>query len=165
MDKHTGERRSYWIETAPPGNLHPSQAADVTVDVAVIGARIAGLSIAWEVARSGRSVADLEADRIAAGVTGHTTAKLTALHTFVHDRLRRTRDIEAAKLYGRSQTEVIHHAAAIVEELGIECDWEDTAAFTYAAAAQKIEDLRVQLARAEDFAATLRTRLEHTTRS
>jgi glycine/D-amino acid oxidase-like deaminating enzyme len=90
--------------------------------VAVIGAGIAGLSVALEVARSGRSVADLEADRIAAGVTGHTTAKLTALHTLVYDRLRRTRDIEAAKLYGRSQTEAIHHAAAIVEELGIECD-------------------------------------------
>ncbi|MCX4393223.1 MULTISPECIES: MerR family transcriptional regulator [Streptomyces] len=29
------------------------------------------------------------------------------------------------------------------------------------AAAQKIEDLRVQLARAEDFATTLRTRLDH----
>jgi DNA-binding transcriptional MerR regulator len=32
------------------------------------------------------------------------------------------------------------------------------------AAAQKIQDLRVQLARAEDFAATLRARLEQTTR-
>lgn len=31
-------------------------------------------------------------------------------------------------------------------------------------AAKKIEDLRVQLARAEDFAPTLRTRLEQTTR-
>ncbi|WP_326725650.1 MerR family transcriptional regulator [Streptomyces sp. NBC_00243] len=33
------------------------------------------------------------------------------------------------------------------------------------AAAQKIEDLRVQLARAEDFAATLHTRLDHATPS
>ncbi|MFG2784713.1 FAD-dependent oxidoreductase [Streptomyces prunicolor] len=144
MDKHTGEHRSYWIETAPPGKPHPAPVADVTVDVAVIGAGIAGLSTAWEVARSGRSVAVLEADRIAAGVTGHTTAKLTALHTLVYDKLRRTRDIEAAKLYGRSQTEAIHHAAEIVDELGIECDWEDTAAFTYTQDAAAVAGLQAE---------------------
>ncbi len=144
MDKHTGEHRSYWIETAPLGPLHPAPAADVTVDVAVIGAGIAGLSTAWEVARSGRSVAVLEADRIAAGVTGHTTAKLTALHTLVYDKLRRTRDIEAAKLYARSQTEAIQHAAEIVEELGIACDWEDTAAFTYAQDPAAVGELRAE---------------------
>lgn len=45
--------------------------------------------------------------------------------------------------------------AALLERVGA---YERTAA-------KKIEDLRVQLARAEDFAATLRARLEHTTRS
>jgi glycine/D-amino acid oxidase-like deaminating enzyme/nitrite reductase/ring-hydroxylating ferredoxin subunit len=144
MDNNAGEQMSYWMETAPPGSLHPPLDTDVTVDVAVIGAGIAGLSAAWELARSGRSVAVLEADRIAAGVTGHTTAKLSALHTLIYDRLRRTRGSEGAKLYARSQTEAIQHAAAVADELGIDCDWEDTEAFTYAQEGARVDELRAE---------------------
>ncbi|MFD4550570.1 FAD-dependent oxidoreductase [Streptomyces sp. NPDC058466] len=144
MNNYADDQQSYWIETAPPGTLHPPLGSDLTVDVAVVGAGIAGLSTAWELARSGRSVAVLEAGRIATGVTGHTTAKLTALHTLVYDRLRRTRSAEAAKLYARSQTEAIRRAAEIIDELGIDCDWEDTAAYTYARDPAAVEELRAE---------------------
>ncbi|MFC9847972.1 FAD-dependent oxidoreductase [Streptomyces sp. NPDC060223] len=144
MDKAMGEHGSYWIETAPTGPPHPPATADLTVDVAVVGAGIAGLSAAWELARSGRSVAVLEADRIAVGVTGHTTAKLTALHTLIYDRLRHTRGAEAAKLYGRSQLEAIEHAAAIVRELDIDCDWEEKAAFTYTQDTGAVDQLKAE---------------------
>ncbi|MBC9729854.1 FAD-dependent oxidoreductase [Streptomyces sp. TRM68367] len=124
--------RSYWLDTAPPGDLAPAPESDLTVDVAVVGAGIAGLSTAWELSRHGREVAVLEADRLAAGVTGHTTAKLSALHTLVYDHLRRTRGSEGARLYARSQTEAIRRAAEITAGLGIDCDWEETAAYTFA---------------------------------
>ncbi|MEU6254494.1 FAD-dependent oxidoreductase [Streptomyces sp. NPDC047043] len=132
MNTFAAEQGSYWIETAPQGDPHPSLDRDLTVDVAVIGAGIAGLSTAWELARTGRGVALLEAGRVAAGVTGHTTAKLTVLHTLVYERLRRIRGPEAAQLYAQSQTEAVRRAAELVEELGIDCDWEERAAYTYA---------------------------------
>jgi glycine/D-amino acid oxidase-like deaminating enzyme len=142
-EEHTRpEQRSYWIESAPHEGEHPAPAGDLVVDVAVVGAGIAGISTAWELARRGRRVALLEADRVAAGVTGHTTAKVTALHTLVYDRLRRTRGAEAAALYARSQSEAIRHAAAVVEELGIACDWEDAAAYTYAEDEGRVAELR-----------------------
>ncbi|MEU1039472.1 FAD-dependent oxidoreductase [Streptomyces sp. NPDC005551] len=143
MKTHADQQKSYWIDSAPAADLPPLDA-DITVDVAVIGAGIAGLSTAWELARRGRSVAVLEADRIAAGVTGHTTAKLTALHTMIYARLRHTRGPEGAKLYARSQTEAIRHAAAVVDELGIDCDWEDTAAYTFAHDPSGIADLKAE---------------------
>ncbi|WP_435810310.1 hypothetical protein [Streptomyces mirabilis] len=59
---------------------------------------------AWELARQEREVAVLEAGRLSAGVTAHTTAKLTALHTLVYDHLRRTRGPEGARLYGAIQS-------------------------------------------------------------
>ena len=130
MTETAGIRGSYWMDTAP-GEPFPALDTDVSVDVAVVGAGIAGLSTAWELARAGRSVAVLEADRVAAGVTGHTTAKLSAQHTLIYDRLRRTRGRQAAHLYARSQTEAIEHAAALVDELHIDCDWERASAFTY----------------------------------
>ncbi|WP_435846626.1 FAD-dependent oxidoreductase [Streptomyces chrestomyceticus] len=42
------------------------------------------MSTAWELARAGHRVAVLEADRIAAGVSGYTTAKVSVLHTLVY---------------------------------------------------------------------------------
>ncbi|WP_217145210.1 FAD-dependent oxidoreductase [Streptomyces sp. AC627_RSS907] len=141
---------SYWLQTAPGGAPRPALAEDIGVDVVVIGAGIAGLSTAWELARAGRSVAVLEAGRVAAGVTGYTSAKLTALHTLVYDRLRRTRGPEAARLYARSQTEAIEHAAGIVDELGIDCDWETRSAYTYVRGADRVDELRAEAAAAKE---------------
>ncbi|MGW5478417.1 FAD-dependent oxidoreductase [Streptomyces sp. NPDC004008] len=143
MTEHTGAQASYWIETAP-GLPRPALTEELTVDVAVIGAGMAGLSTAWEVAQGGRSVAVLEAGRLAGGVTGHTTAKLTALHTLVYQRLRRTRGAEGAQLYARSQTEALGRAAELAERLGIDCDWETAPAYTYTSDPDRVPALRAE---------------------
>ncbi|MFG3204208.1 FAD-dependent oxidoreductase [Streptomyces sp. NPDC048192] len=134
---------SYWLRTAP-GPDRPALSEDIDVDVAVVGAGIAGLSTAYELARAGLGVAVLEAGRVAAGVTGYTTAKLTAQHTLVYDRLRRTRGPEGARLYARSQSEAIEHAAALVDELGIDCEWETRDAYTYVRGRARVDELRAE---------------------
>lgn len=127
-----GSAESYWMATAPaPAPSHPALDSDLTVDIAVIGGGIAGLSTAWELMEAGRSVAVLEADRLAAGVTGYTTAKVSALHTLVYDRLRRTRGAEGARLYARSQQEAVERVAEVAAALRVDCDLERLPAFTY----------------------------------
>ncbi|MGC3000749.1 FAD-dependent oxidoreductase [Streptomyces sp. G35A] len=140
---------SYWLQTAPDGG-HAALTDDLEVEVAVIGGGIAGLCTAWELARAGRSVAVLEAGRIAAGVTGHTTAKVSALHTLIYDKLRRTRGPEGARLYARSQSEAIERAAGIVRELGIDCDWERRSSYTYVRDAGRVEELRAEASAARE---------------
>ncbi|MFJ5774388.1 FAD-dependent oxidoreductase [Streptomyces sp. NPDC093094] len=135
---------SYWLETAPGGEPAPPPSRDLAVDVAVVGGGMAGLSTAWELVRRGHEVAVLEAGRIAGGVTGRTTAKLTALHTLVYDRLRRTRGREGARLYAHSQSAAIRRAAETVEEVGIECAWEEAAACTYAEDPRHVPQLRAE---------------------
>ncbi|MEU6770458.1 FAD-dependent oxidoreductase [Streptomyces sp. NPDC046759] len=143
MQKQRKVTDSYWLRTAP-GPAHPTLGEDLDVDVAVVGAGIAGLSTAHELARAGLRVAVLEAARAAAGVTGYTTAKLTAQHTLVYDRLRRTRGPEGARLYARSQSEAIAHAAALVEELGIDCEWETRDAYTYVRDPSRVDEMRAE---------------------
>ncbi|MCS0602185.1 FAD-dependent oxidoreductase [Streptomyces sp. LP11] len=134
---------SYWLRTAP-GPSHPALTEDTDADVAVVGAGIAGLSTAHELARTGLRVVVLEAGRVAAGVTGYTTAKLTAQHTLVYDRLRRTRGPEGARLYARSQSEAIEHAAGLVAGLGIDCEWETRDAYTFVRDPERADELRAE---------------------
>ncbi|MFD7517380.1 FAD-dependent oxidoreductase [Streptomyces niveus] len=156
----TGQDESFWMATAGTTG-HPSLNEDITVDVVVVGGGIAGLSTAWELVGAGRTVAVLEADRIAAGVTGYTTAKVSALHTLVYDRLRRTRNKHAARLYALSQQGAVERVAEIVASLGIDCDLERVPAYTYGTDPAAVPGLKAE-AEAAGTAGLAATYVEHT---
>ncbi|MFJ6694813.1 FAD-dependent oxidoreductase [Streptomyces sp. NPDC091272] len=144
-----GRDESYWMATSPPTGL-PAISADLETDVVVVGGGIAGLSTAWELVRTGLRVVVLEADRIAAGVTGHTTAKVSALHGLVYDRLLSTRGPEAARLYARSQQGAVERIAAVADELGVDCGWERRPAYTYSLLPENRAALRAEAAAARE---------------
>jgi glycine/D-amino acid oxidase-like deaminating enzyme/nitrite reductase/ring-hydroxylating ferredoxin subunit len=144
MANVSGRAESYWMDSTEP-TAYPPLRGDIEVDVAVIGGGIAGLCTAWELARAGRRVAVCEADRIVAGTTGYTTAKLTAQHGLVYDRLRSSLGADTASWYARSQLNAIERVAAVVAELGIDCDLERLPAFTYVTAVEQVEQVRAEV--------------------
>jgi glycine/D-amino acid oxidase-like deaminating enzyme/nitrite reductase/ring-hydroxylating ferredoxin subunit len=114
----------------------------LTTDVAVIGAGIAGLTTALELLRARKDVVVIEADRIGHGVTGHSTAKVTALQGLVYARLQNSLGEDAARAYAAANQAGIQKIASLVEELDIECDFERQAAYTFTRDEDFLNDVR-----------------------
>ncbi|AOT57344.1 MULTISPECIES: FAD-dependent oxidoreductase [Streptomyces] len=134
---------SLWMEY-DPGPARPALEGAAEAEVAVVGGGVAGLCTAWELARAGHRVVLLEADRIATGVTGHTTAKLSALHGRVYAEVRSVHGARAARLYAHSQQLAVERVAEVSEELGIDCDLERLPAFTYTEDPGQVDALRAE---------------------
>ncbi|MGH3363170.1 MAG: FAD-dependent oxidoreductase [Nocardioidaceae bacterium] len=132
---------SYWMVSAETP-VYPELTDDITVDVAVVGAGIAGISVAAEIARTGRSVALLEAERIAAGVTGGTTAKVSVLHGAIYHHLAQKLGEDTAEAYATSQTLAMEHVAETARRLDIDCDLERQPAFVWTESEKDVEMLR-----------------------
>ena len=94
-------RVSFWLASAPRfGRLEGRCEADV----AVAGAGIVGLTAALLLTEAGKDVLVVEADRIAARVSGYTSAKVTAGHGLIYSHLEGAFDSETARFYAESQT-------------------------------------------------------------
>ncbi|MFM9372697.1 FAD-dependent oxidoreductase [Streptomyces sp. Da 82-17] len=138
---------SYWMVTAS-GPHHPPPGADLEADVAVIGGGIAGLCTAWDLVSAGLDVVVLEADRIAAGVSGHTTAKMTSAHGLKYARLEAEHGAEEARLYALSQQEAVERTVTLCAELGIDADLERAPAVTYLRDPDRLVELKQEAAAA-----------------
>jgi glycine/D-amino acid oxidase-like deaminating enzyme/nitrite reductase/ring-hydroxylating ferredoxin subunit len=100
---------------------HPTLEEDLEVEVAVVGAGIAGISVAWELMRSGHHVAVLDRDRVGAGVSGHSTGKVSALQGLRYSGLEHRLGARVAASYAASQLLAMRELGAIVEHVKAEC--------------------------------------------
>ena len=123
---------SVWIGTGPELPGHPELDGDVRADVAVLGGGIVGITTALLLAEAGARVVVLEADRLANGVTGHTTAKVTSQHGLIYSRLRSRFGAEGARAYAQANEAALDWIAGRVEQDGIDCDFRRRPAYAYA---------------------------------
>jgi glycine/D-amino acid oxidase-like deaminating enzyme len=133
-----------WLATTERSDYAPLDG-DATVDVAVIGGGIAGLTTALRLKEEGKRVAVLEAGRIVEGVTAYTTAKVTSLHGLIYDHLARSFDEETARLYAQANQAALGLIARNVDRYRIDCDFERAAAYTYTTKAEEVEQIRAEV--------------------
>jgi glycine/D-amino acid oxidase-like deaminating enzyme/nitrite reductase/ring-hydroxylating ferredoxin subunit len=140
---------SYWVATTPETDFPSYPGGGLKVDVAVLGAGITGLTTALLLQQAGASVAVVEAGRVACGVTGYTTAKVTSLHGLTYAKLTSTFGAEGARIYGEANQAGLELIARLVQQLGIDCDFERLPAFTYTEDPQRVSAIEEEVEAAQ----------------
>ncbi len=141
--------RCYWTETAREAPGHSSLRGDTRVDVAVIGGGIVGVMAARLLKDRGHTVAVVEAGRVGHGVTGRSTAKVTAQHALFLQRIEGQHGSEIARAYAEANRAGVALIADLVRHHGLACDLEPADSFVYATTPEGIEQLEAERAAAE----------------
>lgn len=122
MDTHAGSSTSIWMATASRPEF-PPLTTNVSADVCIVGAGIAGLSTAYRLACAGRSVVLLDDGPIAAGETERTTAHLTSVLDERYFELERRQGPREARLAAESHRAAIAAIEQTVQAERIDCDF------------------------------------------
>lgn len=135
------EPESYWIASTDTTD-YPALEEDISVDVAIIGGGITGITAGYLLKKEGLKVAIVEANRIACGTTGHTTAKITSQHDLIYDKMISQIGIEKAKQYAESNEKAIQLIAKIIEKNNIDCDFKWQNAYVYTQSDDYVEQIK-----------------------
>jgi glycine/D-amino acid oxidase-like deaminating enzyme/nitrite reductase/ring-hydroxylating ferredoxin subunit len=121
---------SCWMATFQP-RCRPALREDISVDVCVIGAGIAGLSVAYQLAKQGRTVAVLDDGPVGGGMSAFTTAHLVNALDDRYYTLERLHGEQGSRLAAASHTAAIDSIEAIVNEEGIACDFRRVTGYLF----------------------------------
>ncbi len=140
------ESASLWAESVNrrTGDPLPGQA-----EVVVAGAGIAGVTTALLLRRSGREVVLIDAGHVGDGVTGGTTAKVTAQHGMKYATLEDRHGIETARLYASGQQAALDFIRREAEALGADVDLSARPSYVYTDDRDRIAQLEGEAGAAE----------------
>lgn len=122
MKTDNGRTQSFWMTTTADQDRE-SLSEDCEADVCVVGAGIAGLSVAYHLTQAGKTVTVLDDGPVGGGETCRTTAHLvTALDDRYFD-LEKFHGKEGARLAAESHAAAADRAEEIITEEKIDCSW------------------------------------------
>src|SRR5262245_61202924 len=122
MKSDGGKTDSIWTATADVPQ-YPALSENLTTNVCVVGAGIAGMTTAYLLAREGKSVVVLDDGPIAGGESGRTTAHLSFAIDDRYFKLESKFGTNGARLAAESHKEAVDKIEEIVVKEHIDCDF------------------------------------------
>lgn len=145
---HDHGSRSLW-KRRPRPTYGTALTGRPQVDVCVVGAGIAGISIAYELCRQGADVIVVDQGQVGGGETGQTSAHLTCALDDRFYHLERLHGVDGARLAGASHASAIDLIENNVRLHTIECDFQRVDGYLFAAAGRPADELHRELLAAQ----------------
>jgi glycine/D-amino acid oxidase-like deaminating enzyme/nitrite reductase/ring-hydroxylating ferredoxin subunit len=136
----SGSSCSPWMRETVP-DLWADLPREHYVDVCVIGAGIAGLSVAYHLVRAGRSVLVVDDGPIAGGETSRTSAHLSNALDDRYWWLEQHHGAEGARLAAQSHAAAIDDIETIARVERIDCDFQRVDGFLFAPSGGKTDEI------------------------
>ena len=127
---------SMWQNTARVPEFS-SLSGELSTDVLVIGGGMAGLLTAWALGQRGIQAVVVEKDRICAGTTAGTTAKITAMHGLIYHKLLKSYGESRARLYYEANREAMESLKKLCRKA--DCGLESKNSFVYSTDREKLD--------------------------
>ena len=120
----SGFTASSWF-TGLKGPLRFNKLAEnLSTDVVIVGSGIAGMTTAYLLSKAGKRIAILDDGFIASGETGRTTAHITHALDDRYYNLEKKHGLEGSRLAAESHTVAINLIEMIINNEGLNCDFE-----------------------------------------
>ena len=142
------ESHSIWQTVDKP--FSPPLSFDVTTDICIVGAGIAGLTTAYFLLKEGKDVVVIDRERVGMNQTGLTSAHLSNALDDGFVELRRLHGEKGAKIAAESHTQAIDMIEKIIKDEGIDCDFERVNGYLFLGPGDDVETLRHELKAAHD---------------
>ncbi|HET7273753.1 MAG TPA: FAD-dependent oxidoreductase [Longimicrobiaceae bacterium] len=113
---------SLWKASAPQPEFTELRE-NLSADVCVVGAGIAGMSVAYTLAKGGQKVVVLDDNAVGGGETGQTTAHLSNALDDRYYNIEQMHGADGARMAYESHTTAIERIGEISRMDGIECDF------------------------------------------
>ena len=139
---HNLTKNSYYAASVQRVQAFPSLQSNADCDVAVVGAGLAGLSAAIELADRGYSVVVLEAKQVGWGASGRNGGQVIAGLACDQSVIEAQLGLTASKLVWDMTLEAIQLIGQRRERFAIDCDWRD-GYMSLAVNARKARELRI----------------------
>lgn len=120
--------QSVWFENINKPEFD-SLDGNCETDVLIIGGGLAGILCAYMLEQKGVDYLLIEADRICSGVTADTTAKVTAQHGLIYDKIISKYGLEYAREYYNLNSNAVNIYRELCKKY--DCNFETNSAYIY----------------------------------
>lgn len=138
-----------WTATSPHVQF-PALEGKISVDVAVIGAGITGLTAAALLKRAGKTVAVIDKSDVAAQDSAYTTAHLTEVFDTRYHDLVQNFGREGARLAAHSSRRAIERIATFVRELKAACEFRRLSGYLFSESEGDLSELECEVEAAKE---------------
>jgi glycine/D-amino acid oxidase-like deaminating enzyme/nitrite reductase/ring-hydroxylating ferredoxin subunit len=142
--ERAGDTVSFWERTGEKFQSAPL-SEDLTTDVCVIGAGIAGVTAAYLLARERKNVVLIDDGPVGSGMTGRTTAHLSNMIDDGYAEIEKMLGEECSRLMAESHTAAIGKIEEIVRDLKLECDFEQLDGYLFLPPGGSVKELMGEL--------------------